>query len=186
MFIKCSIIHLFSGHYMQSDPNQDGKVDQHDNAGSIVMLDGEIYFIHSNQVNYPAALTDSQGTVVWRWKPRPFGDSLADEDPDGDGQRLAFNLRFPGQYFDAETGLHYNYFRNYDPAVGRYVENDPIGIVGGLNTYGYVGGNPLIYIDPKGLENPYGLGGLYSQYYMVNRNAGGRPKKLTPQKIKKV
>jgi RHS repeat-associated protein len=59
-------------------------------------------------------------------------------------------LRFPGQYFDAETGLHYNMFRDFNPQTGRYIESDPIGLDGGLNTYGYVGGNPLSRIDPKG------------------------------------
>jgi RHS repeat-associated protein len=57
----------------------------------------------------------------------------------------------PGQYYDQETGLHYNYFRYYDPSTGRYITSDPLGLDGGLNTFGYVGQNPLVFVDPKGL-----------------------------------
>ena len=71
-------------------------------------------------------MTDKKGTLVWRADHRPFGEASVDEDPDGDGTQVTLNLRFPGQYFDKETGLHYNYFRDYHPGIGRYVEPDPI------------------------------------------------------------
>jgi RHS repeat-associated protein len=70
------------------------------------------------------------------------------------------NLRFAGQYFDQETGLHYNYHRYYDPSLGRYLRADPIGFDGGINLYAYVLNNPLNWIDPLGLE----IGDPPSQY----------------------
>ncbi len=94
-----------------------------------------------NQTNIP----------VWRWSDnRAFGNYLPDEDPDGDSQLFEYNLRFAGQYFDSETNLHYNYFRDYDPETGRYISSDPIGLAGGLNTYGYALQNPLSFNDPTG------------------------------------
>ena len=60
------------------------------------------------------------------------------------------NLRFPGQYYDAGMGTHYSYFRDYDPRVGRYLQSDPIGLAGGMNTYGYALQNPVNYYDPNG------------------------------------
>src|SRR5882724_10816504 len=89
--------------------------------------------------------------MVWRWdQQEPFGNSVPDENPSGLGT-FDLPLRLPGQYFDKETNLHYNYFRSYDPALGRYVESDPIGLKGGVNTYLYVKANPLNSKDPKGL-----------------------------------
>ena len=106
--------------------------------------------LHPDHLGTVRAITDTSQTVIWRWDSTPFGDTLPNEDPDGDGQALRFNLRFPGQYFDVETGLHYNYFRDYDSQTGRYVQSDPIGLAGGINTYGYALQNPLVFTDPTG------------------------------------
>ena len=96
---------------------------------------------------------------MWQWNnDDPFGGNAPNEDPDQDGNQFVFNLRFPGQYFDKETNLSYNYFRDYDPAIGRYIESDPIGLAAGPNTYAYVGGNPLSYYDPRGEAAQVALG----------------------------
>jgi len=111
------------------------------------------YFIHSDQIGTPRQISDNRQNVIWRWDSRPFGDSSPDEDPDGNHESFTFNLRFPGQYQDEESGLFYNYFRTYDPSVGRYITSDPVGLRGGLNTYLGVNANPLRFIDPRGLDN---------------------------------
>jgi len=108
------------------------------------------YFI-DDSLGTPVELMDSNGIVVWKATYDPFGAATVNDDADGDGNRLTVNLRFPGQYFDAESGLHYNYLRDYDPATGRYIQSDPIGLAGGINTYAYVGGNPISFFDPSGL-----------------------------------
>lgn len=112
-----------------------------------------ITYLHTDHLATPRRGTDASGTVVWSWESEAFGATRADEDPDGDGQSLTVNLRLPGQYFDVETGLHYNYFRDYNPSTGRYIQSDPIGLEGGLNTYLYANANPIRYTDPTG-QNP--------------------------------
>ena len=125
-----------------------------------------ITHLHTDHLGTPRIATDPTGTVIWRWVSDPFGLGLPEEDPDADGKKFTLNLRFPGQYFDGETGLHYNYYRYYDPSTGRYITSDPIGLEGGLNTYAYVHNNPINMIDPKGLQGVPGfmggggLGGL--------------------------
>jgi RHS repeat-associated protein len=115
-----------------------------------------VYFVHSDQLNTPRAVTDSGGNLVWNWDSDPFGNASPNEQPAGPAQ-FVLNQRFAGQYYDKETNLYYNYFRDYDPQTGRYVQSDPIGLEGGINTYAYVGGNPLAFSDPYGLapDTPY-------------------------------
>jgi len=113
-----------------------------------------ILYLHADHLGTPRVATDDSQTVVWRNPPtsEPFGMALPEEDPDGDGRLTTINLRFPGQYFDQETQAHYNYFRDhYFPDLGRYGQSDPIGLAGGINTYGYANGKPLSYSDPSGL-----------------------------------
>ncbi|HHJ16880.1 MAG TPA: hypothetical protein ENJ80_09305 [Gammaproteobacteria bacterium] len=112
---------------------------------------GLLYYVHNDPLGTPQALTDETGTVVWKATYDPFGKATVDEDPDGDGNLVTLNIRFPGQYEDVETGLYYNYFRYYDPGTGRYITSDPMGLRGGLNLYIYAIGNPTRFIDPFGL-----------------------------------
>jgi RHS repeat-associated protein len=120
------------------------------------------FYIHTDHLNTPRRVSrPSDDVVLWRWDADPFGTTPANEDPDGDTQVLTFNLRFPGQFVDAETAPHYNYYRDYDPATGRYVQSDPIGLNGGANTYSYAISNPLTAIDPAGLAVTW-TGSVYS------------------------
>jgi len=112
----------------------------------------EFYAVHFDHLNTPRWVKKATlpYQTVWHWPLTPFGDNLPEENPSGLGN-FEFNLRFAGQYFDKETNLHYNYFRDYDPSIGRYIQSDPIGLVGGINTYAYVNGNPLSFSDSLGL-----------------------------------
>jgi RHS repeat-associated protein len=106
----------------------------------------------ADHLNTPRLVADATGTTVWRWdQAEPFGNNPANEDPDANSVVFDLPLRLPGQRYDAETGLHYNYFRDYDPGLGIYKQSDPIGLKGGVNTYVYVLNSPLFWVDPFGL-----------------------------------
>lgn len=112
-----------------------------------------VYTVQTDHLGSPFQVRTLAGQVVWRWESEAFGKTAPNEDVDGDGNKLTLNLRFPGQYFDLESGLHYNWNRYYSPKLGRYMSPDPIGLAGGMNLYGYVGGNPVNWVDPLGLAS---------------------------------
>jgi RHS repeat-associated protein len=111
-----------------------------------------VFYVHTDQLNAPRKISQpSTNTLAWQWGTDPFGTVAPAQNPGGLGT-FVYNLRFPGQYYQAETGVNYNYFRDYDPQTGRYVESDPIGLKGGINTYAYAFGNPLTWSDWLGLK----------------------------------
>ena len=122
------------------------------------------WYLHSDHLATPRQVVDpASNSVLWQWEGEAFGATPPDEDPDHDGKKFIQNLRFPGQWQDRVSGLVYNYYRDYDPELGRYIQSDPIGLKGGINTYGYVGGNPLQLSDPEGLTAACGTIGTLGQ-----------------------
>ena len=109
-------------------------------------LHATTYYYLTDHLGTPQLLTDKNQQVVWRGVQEPFGKNLPTTN------LVEQNLRFPGQYFDEESELHYNYFRTYDPTVGRFLQSDPIGLDDGLSTYAYVGNAPTTYLDQDGLS----------------------------------
>jgi RHS repeat-associated protein len=118
----------------------------------------KLFYIEADALGTPRVLIDPDRDVaVWRWNlaDEAFGDSVPNQDPDGDGTAFVFDMRFPGQRYDSASGLNYNYFRDYEPGTGRYSQSDPIGLEGGVSTYSYANGSPLVYADPEGLIAGY-------------------------------
>ncbi len=112
-----------------------------------------VFNVYADHLNTARVITSSvDETIVWRWdNAEAFGATPATVDPSGVGV-FAYNPRFPGQIYDAETGNYYNWHRDLKPSLGRYAQSDPIGLAGGVNTFAYVGGSPLMFSDPMGLQ----------------------------------
>jgi len=126
-----------------------------------------VNYVYADHLGTPRVITRaSDNQMVWRWDSAdPFGVAQPNQDPSGFGA-FKYNPRFPGQLYDAETGLNYNGHRHYEPDTGTYTQSDPIGLAGGINTYAYVGGNPVNDIDPEGLApkaGPLGLAAVLGQ-----------------------
>ena len=114
----------------------------------------KLHYVEPDALGSPRVVIDPvRNVTVWRWDltGEAFGDTAPAQDPDVDGIAFVFDMRFPGQRYDSATGMNYNYFRDYDPATGRYVESDPIGLDGGMSTFSYTSSAPLSFSDPFGL-----------------------------------
>ncbi len=145
---------------------------------------GRLLYVESDHLGSPRAVVDPQrDKAMWSWSllGEAFGNGNPSADADQDGVDISFALRFPGQRKDDASGLTYNYLRDYDAAIGRYLQSDPIGLAGGSSSYGYVGGDPANSSDPYGLQryraNPVPIpapGGGYDYYNDQYYNEGYR------------
>jgi RHS repeat-associated protein len=108
-----------------------------------------VNFVIGDGLGTPRAVVNDAGTTIWSWayQGNPFGEQQPTS-----STGYVLNLRYPGQYYDVESGTNYNLNRTYESATGRYLQSDPLGLNGGISTYAYVGGNPLSSIDPLGLN----------------------------------
>jgi RHS repeat-associated protein len=133
-------------------------------AVSVSPGEAKLYFIGVDHLNTPRLITDGNQQVVWRWdQQEPFGDAAPDQNPSSIGL-IEFPLRFAGQYADSETGLHYNFYRDYRPDTASYIESDLIGLMGGLSTYVFVAASPLRYTDFFGLVRTCGTGKIGERF----------------------
>jgi len=150
--------HLIGEYPGSYGPGQKTEVVYLDSTPIAAIRAGQVYEIETDHLGTPRALvkpgsTTATDVTVWTWNllGNTFGADAPNEDANGDGVAFRFNLRYPGQYADAETGLNYNYFRTYESSTGRYTQSDPAGLRGGISSYSYAASRSLKFIDPTGL-----------------------------------
>ena len=113
---------------------------------------GEVYYYHLDQLNTPRFVTNNKAEVVWENQADVYGYEESEADADTNKENTFTQpIRFQGQYLDIESGLHYNRYRYYSPKQQRFINQDPIGLVGGINHYQYAP-NPVNLVDPFGLS----------------------------------
>ena len=164
----------FISEYLYMGNSRLAKVNSSDNA---------IYYYLNDHLGTPQIMTDASGTVVWEGIYKPFGEAGVNPN-----SSVVNNFRMPGQFFDQETGLHYNYFRDYHPGIGKYIEPDPIGLRGGINMYVYCMNDPVNLVDLLGLFSwqtfGYGLTevsmGVLGFYGGILIGAGGAESIILP------
>lgn len=121
----------------------------------LIANDNQLHYIEPDHLGTPRVVIEvARNVPVWSWdlKSEAFGNSVPAQDPDGDSIPLIFDMRFPGQRADQDSGMSYNMVRDYDSTVGRYVQSDLIGLSGGVNTFAYAFSTPLLSADPHGLR----------------------------------
>jgi RHS repeat-associated protein len=152
---QCTVYHYDQNGMLIAESSSSGTI-----KAEYIYLNGQplakiennnVYYYHNDHLGTSILMTDENQNIVWEGEFKPFGEALTVNGS------VTNNLRFPGQYFDDETELHYNYYRDYNPVVGRYVEADPVGINGDVNIFNYVNGNPIMKIDILGLKTIDGM-----------------------------
>lgn len=144
-----STLYLYEGDRLIAEADETGTITKQylylEHRPVAVLIGRDIYFVHTDHLGTPLRVTDENADLAWKAEYEPFGAARIST------AKITFNLRFPGQYFDPETGQHYNQFRYYQPDTGRYLTSDPLGVIAGDNPYRYAGSSPVMRMDPLGL-----------------------------------